>query len=237
MCGRVVDVVDRRRHVIPRHRASLPTSPPRISADIERPAPTALRYNGARCANGRPVAGASVAIGATRGRTAELQVVDAVEFTFELAPPGAVRGRRTPLRRGAEALAHLVDALGELVPLLAESGEAREDLVARALEQEVVDGLTHHREHREQRAWASTAPPFAKRLSSSAGVVLVDERVDALVGDEQQHVIDGAAGLDVVACRDLLDPARTSRRKALAWPTRSLSVAARDSAGSCRPGT
>ena len=102
----------------------------------------------------------------------------------------------------------LVERLGELRPLLAEAGQALEDLVARAGELRLLDGLADHREHREEAHRRAEHDLLAEGDVDELRVALVDERPHALVGDEEQHLVERGVGVDVAgAGGQLLHPA------------------------------
>src|SRR4051812_9122323 len=78
--------------------------------------------------------------------------VDALELPLDAAATRALELLER-VRRGLEVAAHLVHLVDEAVPLLLEPLQSLQDLVRRAAELEVVDGLADHRQHREQREW------------------------------------------------------------------------------------
>ena len=139
-----------------------------------------------------------------RQAAAGTEVVDPAELPLELAQPGAGEVFQAALR-GVEALHDGVERAGELDPLLAEAAQALEQLVGRALEAGVLDRLAHHRQHCEQGDRRAEHHLLAQRHVDELGVVLVDEGVDGLVGDEQQNLVERRFGLDVPAARQLLD--------------------------------
>src|ERR1700722_8257424 len=78
------------------------------------------------------------------------QVLDLVERALQRAVTGC-HEPRVLLRHRLESLLHLLELCGVLLPLARELTEQPEDLARRALELEVVDGLTDDGEHRVQR--------------------------------------------------------------------------------------
>jgi hypothetical protein len=108
---------------------------------------------------------------------------------------------------GVERAAHLVHRPAEALPLLGEPRQGGDDLVGGALHGEGVDGLADHRQQREQRERGAAHDLAGQGVVEQLGIVLVDEGVDALVRDEAQHVVDGAAGgVDVATGGQLVDP-------------------------------
>src|SRR6266540_1586093 len=106
-----------------------------------------------------------------------------------------------------DPLAHLLHLALELLPLIGEAAEQGEDLVGCARELEVLDHLPDQREHHEKRDRRAEHDPLLHRIVEHLAVVLVDEGVQLVVRDEQQHEVDRAAGgIDVVAAGELLDP-------------------------------
>src|SRR5215207_11291124 len=115
------------------------------------------------------------------------QLADPVELALELAPAGA--GEVVPAApHRVEAAPHLLERVAELAPLLLERPETGEDLVGRALQLHLLDRLADDREHREQRAGRAQHHLLAQRDLDQVAIVAVNERVDRLVGDEQQHL-------------------------------------------------
>ena len=75
------------------------------------------------------------------------------------------------------------------------------------LETEVFHCLPHHGEDGEEGERRTEHDALAQRLVRDARVLLVNESVDLLVGDEDEHVIEcPVAGIDVIPGRDFLDP-------------------------------
>ena len=132
--------------------------------------------------------------------------VDPLELALDAPPTGALELFER-VRRGLEVATDLVHLLDEAVPLLLEPLQPLEDLVRGATELEVVDRLTDHRQHREQRERRAEHHLGAQRVVEDRAVLLLDVAVDLLVGDEQQDAVDGAArGIDVLAAGDLTQP-------------------------------
>ena len=75
--------------------------------------------------------------------------VELLERLLELPAPGAHQLVERPVEL-VEAVLHLVERLVVLQPLLAELADQAEDLVARLLDHEVVEGLADDAEEREQ---------------------------------------------------------------------------------------
>ena len=98
------------------------------------------------------------------------------------------------LLHAVEARLHLLDRLGVLAPLLAELADQREDLVARPLDHEVVERLADDAEEGEQRQRRAHHDALGHGVVEQAGIVLVDEAGELLVGQEQQDVVDRRAG-------------------------------------------
>ena len=125
--------------------------------------------------------------------------VDLLERPLEGTPAGADEVVVVAPHR-AQRPVELVHLLDEHPPLLLERAEQRQDLVRRVHELQVLDRLAHQCQHREQREGRAQHDSALSGLVAELGVVLVDERVELLVGDEQQHEVDGAGrGVDVVA--------------------------------------
>ena len=100
----------------------------------------------------------------------------------------------------------LVGGRRVLAPLHAELADELEDLDAALLDHEVVERLADHAEEGEQRERRAHDDPLAESVVEQRRVVLVDEPGELLVGEEQQHVVDGALlALVVVALGEVLD--------------------------------
>ena len=91
-------------------------------------------------------------------------------------------------------------------------------------------------EQRERRAHHDA---LAERVVEERRVVLVDESVELLVGEEQQHVVDGALlALVVVALGELLDLGpHVAQERLEVLGALDVGGRRRGSAGSCRAGT
>ena len=127
-------------------------------------------------------------------------------WRLELAPAGA--GDLLQALLGAlEAPYDDVERVGELGPLLTEAGQALEDLVGGLGQLGLLDRLADHRQHGEEAHRRAQHHPLAEGDVDEAGIALVDEGPDALVGDEEQHLVEGGVGLDVAARGQLLHPA------------------------------
>ena len=137
----------------------------------------------------------------------DAQLLELLQRPFEGPPAGAGELVELPLH-AVEVALHLLGRLGVLLPLLAELADQLQDLVAGLLDHEVVERLADDAEEGEQRQRRAHHDPLAHRLVEQAGVVLVDEAGELLVGQEQQHVVDGrpVALAGVVPLGQLLDP-------------------------------
>ena len=122
------------------------------------------------------------------------------------APAGPVTSSR-PRWAVSKRLTTTIEGLGELRPLLPEAGQALEDLVARAGEAGLLDGLADHGQHREQAHRRAQHDLLPEGDVDQLRIALVDERPHALVRDEQQHLVERGVGVDVAAARQLLHPA------------------------------
>ena len=128
------------------------------------------------------------------------EVVDLVELALEHAPAGP--GQVVEVApRGVQGPVQLVHLLHERVPLLRERAQAPEDLTRRPLHAEVVDRLTDHREHGEQRERRTEHELATERVVEDRPVLFLDERVELLVRDEEQHAVDRRARRLDVATR------------------------------------
>ena len=133
------------------------------------------------------------------------EVVDPVELALELAAAGAgelLQARWTvskPRPTLSSASANLSHCWREPARQLRISSDVRSS-------SGLLDRLADDGQHREQRERRAQHDPLAQRDVEQVGVVLVDEAVDGLVGDEEQDVVDGVAGVDVAAPGELLHP-------------------------------
>ena len=133
--------------------------------------------------------------------------VELLQRLLELPATGAHQLVERPVEL-VEAVLHLVERLVVLQPLLAELADQAEDLVARLLDHEVVEGLADDTEEREQGERRAHHDALAEGIVEQRRVVLVDEPGELLVGQEQQDVVDrgAGAGAGVVALGQLLHP-------------------------------
>ena len=191
--GRVVDVVDRRGDVEAAHDAEhyRRSAIPRREFAAGHPA-RGSGGHGPHPSTGRRRAGRGGCAGRRPGRAGAR------------APGAAGAGQvlEAPLR-GLEPAAHQVDRLGELAPTARRRrpGTAGSRRTVRS-SVNGVDRLADDGQHREQGERRAEHDLLAQGDVDQPGIVLVDERVDALVGDEQQHVVDRGVGVDVARGRD-----------------------------------
>ena len=109
-------------------------------------------------------------------------------------------------RRGGEAAAESVHLGAVRVPLLPERPEHVEDLRRGALHPEALDRLAHDREHREEREGRAHHDPVAEGIVEERRRVLLHERVQLLVRDEEEHAVDARLGASrVLALPELFD--------------------------------
>ena len=120
----------------------------------------------------------------------DAQVLQLLQRALE-GPPAGADELVELLLHAVEAALHLLGRLGVLLPLLAELADQREDLVARLLDHEVVERLADDAEEGEQRQRRAHHDALRHGVVEQAGIVLVDEPGELLVGQEQQHVVDG----------------------------------------------
>ena len=92
-----------------------------------------------------------------------------------------------------DPLADLLHLALELAPLLGELAQQAEDLVGGAGEAQVLDHLADEREDHEEGERGAEHDAVPDCVVEDGVVLLVDERVELLVRDEEQHEVDGSA--------------------------------------------
>src|ERR1700737_422986 len=146
------------------------------------------------------------------------ELVDPAEGPLEGVGAGPGE-RRVLLAGGVDPLADLLHLALELAPLLRKLAQEAEDLVGGAREAEVLDHLTDERQDDEQGERGAEHDAVTDGGVEDGVVLLVDEGVELLVGDEQQDKVDRAApGVDVVAVAELADPGPHVAEEVVAVP-------------------
>ncbi len=187
-----------------RWTASTPSAPP-VREDQPTGRLWARRSPGVADADGSVGKDQGQPVVGLLGRRGCLEVADPVDLLLELVAPRRVE-RPERLVQRVETLVDFVDGAAEALPLLREVEQAAVDLVALTFQLEQLGRLTDDRQDAEQGERRAQDDLAAQRLLRDGGVLLVDERVDALVGDEEEQLVERALGVDVGAVGQLLDP-------------------------------
>ena len=89
-----------------------------------------------------------------------------------------------------EVTRNLFQVLYVTAPRLAKVGEQTQHLVGILFHSKTGGRLTHHTQERVQREWRTQHDSLGDGFVNEARLVLLDEPEHALVGDEQQHVVE-----------------------------------------------